>query len=99
MAGEICEERRIPQEIFFHNLVCFSYWTCRKEGAWCIYEVIFVKHQEREELGGVSPDDQSKVRMNVLETRGRIQKEQPTTAVPFCRVSLKLPPLKKVTLL
>lgn len=28
-----------------------------------------MKNQEREELGGVSPDDQSKVRMNVLEMR------------------------------
>ncbi|RMC11164.1 hypothetical protein DUI87_12077 [Hirundo rustica rustica] len=32
----------------------------RKEGTWCIYKVIIVKNQEREKLGGVSPDDQSK---------------------------------------
>lgn len=70
-------------------------WTRRKEGRWCIYKVIIAKHQENEELGGVSPDDQSKVRMNVLEMTGRIQEEQPTTAITFSRVSLNLPPLNK----
>lgn len=54
-----------------------------------------MKHQEREELGGGCPDDQSKLRMNVLEMRGGIQEEQVTTTVTFSRVSLKLPPLKK----
>lgn len=53
-----------------------------------------MKHQEREELGGVSPDDQSKVRMSVLEATGSLQEKQPTTAVTFSRVPLKLPPLK-----
>lgn len=33
------------------------FWTHRKEGIWYIYKVIIVKNQEREELGGVSPDD------------------------------------------
>lgn len=45
----------------------------------------------------MSPDDQSKVRMNVLEVRESIQEEQATTAMIFSRVSLKLPPLKKST--